>query len=382
MAAGFDVEPMAPVPGRDGALLASLFLLVGIGIVALWSASSGYALSLGKSASWFLVRQLRYLPFALVLFAVCAFVSLDGLRSKIGPITLIALAGLFLPFIPGFGENRNGATRWIDLGITTFQPSEMWKPVSILYIAHIMDRRKAEVCGKEGLSTLLGPLVLVLVGALVIFLQNDLSTAVIAGMSALCVFWIAGAPLSFFLGLAGFLVPIGSAAVLTSDFRLRRILAFIYPAFEPHGQSYQVLGSIRAVQAGGFFGKGIGLGTLKLGSVPEVQSDFVFAAYAEEMGFVGVLFFFALWAILVWRCARRAFGEEDCFRSWLGFGLVTLLALEVLVNVAMTSGAIPATGIPLPFFSAGGTSLLATSGMVGLLVNLSRKDPEMGSRHV
>ena len=170
--------------------------------------------------------------------------------------------------------------------------------------------------------------------------------------------------------------------MLTSDFRLKRILAFLYPAYEPHGQSYQILGSIRAITAGGLFGKGIGLGTLKLGSVPEVQSDFIFAAWAEETGLVGVLAFFALWGLFAWRCLRRSFAEKDSFRSWLGFGLVTLLLSEVIINTAMASGAIPATGIPLPLFSAGGTSLLSTAGTMGLLINLARSAGTEGGADV
>jgi cell division protein FtsW len=349
---------------------------VGLGAATLWSASSGYALSLGHAPSYFIVRQFRYLPFALALFGFCALVPLDRLRAKIGPITLVVMATLFLPFIPGLGENRNGATRWISLGVATFQPSEVWKPVSILYLAHILDRRKAELSGRDALSTLIGPLFLVLVGSGIVFFQNDLSTAAIGGIAALAVFWLGSAPLSFFVGITATLAPLGALTVFTSDFRTRRILAFLYPAFEPHGQSYQVLGSIKAIQAGGLFGKGIGLGTLKLASIPAVQSDFVFAAYAEEMGFLGVLGFFVLWAVFLGRCMKKALGETDPFRSYLGFGLSTLLGVEVLVNVAMASGALPATGIPLPFFSAGGTSLLATGGIVGLLVNLSRPPAE------
>ncbi len=370
MARGFAVEPMSQDSPRDSLLLASLFLLAGTGLAALWSASSGYALSLGKAPSWFFMRQLRYFLPALVLFGACALVPLETLRSRMGLITLAGLGSLLLPFIPGLGENRNGATRWIDLGVTTFQPSELWKPIIVLYLAHILDRKRKEI--EEGTGALIPPFLLVSAGCLIVFLQNDLSTAAIAALAATVIFWVSGAPLTFFAGIIAVAAPLGVLSILTSDFRLRRILAFLYPAYEPHGQSYQILGSLRAVASGGLAGKGLGLGTHKLGSIPEVQSDFIFAAWAEEMGFLGVLAFAALWAFFAWRCYRRALAEEDGFRSWLGFGLITLLLLEVLVNVAMVAGAIPATGIALPFFSAGGTSLLGTAAVAGLLVNLSR----------
>jgi cell division protein FtsW len=248
--------------------------------------------------------------------------------------------------------------------------------VSILYLAHMMDRLGKDP--ESGIGGLLPPFLLVASGCLLIFLQNDLSTAAIAALAAMVLFLVGGASISFFIGIGAVALPLAALSILTSDFRLRRILAFLYPAYEPHGQGYQILGSIRAIQSGGFFGKGLGLGTLKVGSVPEVQTDFIFAAWTEEMGFLGVIVFFALWGLFAWKCYRNAFREEEGFRSYLGFGLITLLLMEVLVNVAMASGAIPASGIPLPLFSSGGSSFLATFGIMGLLVNLSRPESGLG----
>jgi cell division protein FtsW len=361
---------MAQDRRENGPFLATLVLLAGMGLATLWSSSSGFAISLGKPASYFLVKQLLFYVPAVAAFAFLSFLPLESLRAKVGPITLIGLASLLLPFLPGLGENRNGASRWVDLGFTTLQPSEFWKPISIIYLSHILDRRREAQA--EGAGPLILPFALAGAGCLLIFLQNNLSTAVIAGLVAVALFWFAGAPAGFFLGLAGVALPLAALSVLTSEFRLRRILTFLVPAYAPHGQSYQVLGSLRAIRSGGFFGKGVGLGTLKLGSVPEVQSDFIFAAWAEEMGFVGVLVFFAVWVFFCYSAYRRAFEEEEGFRSYLGFGLTTLLGLEVLVNVSVASGLLPATGIALPFFSAGGSSLMATGAVAGLLVNLSR----------
>jgi cell division protein FtsW len=359
---------MAQGRRENGPFLATLVLLAGTGLATLWSSSSGFALSLGKPASYFLTKQLLFYIPAVAVFAFLAFLPLESLRAKVGPLTLIGLASLLLPFLPGLGENRNGASRWVDLGFTTLQPSEFWKPISIVYLAHILDRRREA----KGLGPFVLPFVLAGAGCLLIFLQNNLSTAVIAGLVAVALFWVAGAPAAFFFGLAGVALPLAALSVLTSEFRLRRILTFLVPAYAPHGQSYQVLGSLRAIRSGGFFGKGVGLGTLKLGSVPEVQSDFIFAAWSEEMGLVGVIAFFAVWVFFCYSAYRRAFEEEDGFRSYLGFGLTTLLGLEVLVNVSVASGLLPATGIALPFFSAGGSSLIATGAVAGLLVNLSR----------
>ncbi|MFZ4615672.1 MAG: FtsW/RodA/SpoVE family cell cycle protein [Rectinemataceae bacterium] len=355
----------------DGILASGIFLLAGVGFATLWSASSGYAISLGKPSWYFALRQLQYFAPALVLFVLATVMPIEALRTNIFPITVAGLVILLLPFVPGLGQERNGASRWISLGFTTIQPSEFWKPVSVIYLAHVLDRRNARET--ENKASLVLPFALVASGAGIIYFQNDFSTAFIALVVAAAVFWFAGAPLSAFLGFGAAGLSLGALIVLTSDFRLRRILAFFFPEYEPHGQSYQILGSLRAIREGGFFGKGLGLGTLKVGSIPAVQSDFIFASWAEESGFIGILAFFALWALVAGRAFMNSFREGDGFRSFLGFGLSFLLAFQVLINTAVAAGVVPATGIALPFFSAGGSSLIGSSVTAGLLVNLGMK---------
>ena len=380
MPKGFDAERMAQGPEWDRILLASLVLLAGTGLATLLSASSNLVLKSARVGYSVFFHQLIVLLPSIVLFLLCALLPLEVIRSKVGPLTILSLIFLLTPFIPGLGELKNGANRWIDVAGNSFQPSELWKPVSVLYLAHIMDRRREDL--EAGPSSIVLPFLLVGLGCLIIFLQNDLSTAAIVGLAAFVVFWVGGAPLSFFIGLGAVVTPLFALSVLTSDFRLRRILAFLFPSYDLHGQSYQVLGSIRAIQSGGFLGKGIGLGTLKNATVPEVQTDFIFSAWTEETGFIGVLLFIALWCLFAWRCYRQALSEEKGFRAYLGFGLATLLLIQVLLNIAMAAGSIPATGIPLPFFSSGGSSLLASSCVVGLLVNLSRPLPAKGGSNV
>ena len=378
MRSGFEAERASAARHGDRGILAAVLLLAGIGVAALWSASSEYALSLGRSSGYFALRQAIFLlPSALVFWA-CAVVDLDALRAKTGAATLIALGLMLLPFIPGLGENRNGATRWIDLRFTTFQPSELWKPAMVLYLAHILDKKRSRMA--ESAGVLIPPFLLVALGCLLVYAQNDFSTAAIAGLTAIAVFWVALSPVSFFLGLGAAATPLAALSVLTSDFRLRRILAFFFPAYEPHGQGYQILGSLKAIRSGGFFGKGFGLGSLKRGSIPEVQSDFIFAAWTEETGFLGVLAVLAAFAFLAWRAFRVAFAESDGYRSYLGMGMAFLLCLETLVNVAVAAGAVPATGMALPFFSAGGSSLISTAISCGLLYNLSASPSAAAAR--
>lgn len=374
MSAGFEVERTYTGRGGDTSLLAASALLFGTGLAVLYSASYGYALSLQMSAAHFLLRQLGYAPLALMVFLACAFLPAERLKSLVKPLTLLALAALVLPFIPGIGVSRNGATRWIGIGSRTFQPSQIFRIALVLYLAHIFSK-KSERIG-DVVNSALPPLVITSLGALLIFLQNDFSSAVILVLVAAALFWAAEVPVRFFAALGTILLPLTALSVLTSDFRLRRIIGFLYPGYEPTALGYQVNGSLRAIRAGGFWGKGLGLGTLKLTSIPEVQSDFVFSAFAEEAGFLGVLAFLGLWGFFLWRGYRTAFRNEDRFRSYLAFGLSTSLGIQVLVNIAVAAGALPATGIALPFYSAGGSSFLEAAAACGLLYNLSRGAPE------
>lgn len=370
MSAGFEIERTYTGRNGDLSLLAASALLFGTGLAALYSASYGYALSLQKSGAHFLVRQLGYVPLALLVFLACAFLPPERLKALVKPLTLLALAALVLPFIPGIGVSRNGATRWIGIGGRTFQPSQIFRIALVLYLAHIFSKKSDRI--GDVVNSALPPLMITSLGAVLIFLQNDFSSAVILVLVAAALFWAAEVPLRFFVALGTILLPLTALSVLTSDFRLRRIIGFLYPGYEPTALGYQVSGSLRAIRAGGFWGKGLGLGTLKLTSIPEVQSDFIFSAFAEETGFLGVLIFLGLWGFFLWRGYRTAFRNEDRFRSYLAFGLTTSLGIQVLVNIAVASGVLPATGIALPFYSSGGSSLLEAAATCGLLFNLSR----------
>ncbi|MFZ2635795.1 MAG: putative peptidoglycan glycosyltransferase FtsW [Rectinemataceae bacterium] len=354
--------------GLDISLVAALGALALIGLAALWSASSGYALSIGKSPHYFALRQLAFLALSAGLFAIAATVPLSSLRKAMGVITIGALVFLALPLIPGVGDNRNGATRWIDLGFITIQPSEIWKTVMVLYLAHILDKRKDELRKSE--APLVAPSLLVLAGCGLIFFQNDFSTSLLTALAAIIVYFAAKVRIRFFVAVASIVAPLACLMVVTSEYRLERIIGFLVPGYDPHGMSYQVQGSVKAIGSGGLFGKGLGLGTRKLASIPEVQSDFVFAAFAEETGFLGVLVVFALWAFVAIRVYKAARDRDD-FAGYASFGLLFLLCMQFLTNVAVVSGFVPATGVALPFFSAGGSSLLATALACGLLCNAS-----------
>jgi cell division protein FtsW len=273
--------------------------------------------------------------------------------------------------VPVIGVTKNGASRWIHIGSWTYQPSELVKLVLPLYLAHIFDKRKDNLHSFAGI---LPPVVVTVVFFVLIYLQNNFSMAVFIALNALVLFFLAGVKTSYFIGTAVMIAPISLLLILTKEHRLRRVLSFIWPDWEPLGSGYQVRSSLATIRSGGFWGKGIGQGTRKIASVPEIQSDFIFASYAEEAGFIGIILFVVLIAVFMQRTFDCALKTADTFKRLLAIGLGTMILSQSLVNIAVVSGTIPATGIPLPFFSAGGSSLTTTLVMAGLIANIGKAE--------
>jgi cell division protein FtsW len=353
--------------GRPEAeFIGAFIVLLLIGFVAMWTSSSAYALRINQGANYFAKRQTLFIAVAALVFVAAYLFPLETLRRRMGLLTFLSFLVLLTPFIPGLGVEINGARRWIDLRFTNFQPSELWKPVCVLYAAHVLDRRGQAIRDSAGEAVF--PFVVIALGVLVTFLQDDFSTSMLALFAPLFVFWLAGTPLKFFLGAILLAVPSIFLMVTSSEYRLSRVLGFIVPEFDPHGMNYQIQNSVHAIMSGGLWGKGLGLGTRKLGTIPEIQSDFVFAGFVEEMGLAGVLAVFACWAFLVYSVLKVLKGRRD-FSYLLSMGLLLLMSVEFLVNLGVVSGFLPVTGIALPFFSSGGSSLFATALAGGLIAN-------------
>jgi cell division protein FtsW len=368
-------------PGRrlysDQVFIACTFLLMGIGLVTLYSSSFAFANRFFGSGYYFIGRQLRLGAVGACLFIAASFVPLKFLRKAIFFMVLGTAALCVLTFVPGIGVAKNGASRWISIGNSSYQPSELVKLVLPLYLAHIFDKKQEQI--DSFFRGVLPPAMITSLFFVLIYLQNNFSTALFIAVNGLFIFFMAGVRLRYFAGAVMILLPVSIFMVLSKEHRLRRFISYFWPDWEPLDAGYQVRSSLLTIRSGGFWGKGIGQGTKKIASVPEIQSDFIFSSYAEEFGFAGILLFFAVFAIFAYRGYRAAMRSEDAFRRLLAFGLVTMICSQVLVNIAVVSGTLPATGIPLPFFSAGGSSLAATLVMAGLIVNVSRhkKEPEV-----
>lgn len=363
------------VPRRrdDLVLLGLVLLLVVTGLAVLLTASYDRAEGLDKDGLFFLRKQLIAGGLGLLLAVPAARVPLRTIQRLI-PIavigSLILALGVFL------GDGSQGVYRWIEIGTSTFQPSELLKLTIVLYLASMMSRNRSEI--DDVTRTLLPPFTILLVATVIVFLGNDFSTAMFIATLGLLMFFRAGVRLRYFLMLAIPLVPAGLIMLLTEEYRVNRIIAFLEPSLDPSGRGFHIRASRGALRAGGLWGAGIGAGTYKLGSLPEMSSDFVFAVAAEELGFVGVTGIIILFSVFAFFGYRVAANAKDPFRSDLAFGLTTAITFQALINFAVVVGVVPATGVPLPFFSAGGSSFLVTLVMCGLLLNVARTEGDAG----
>jgi len=354
----------------DHILVAAVILLLGVGLVTLYSASYGRAQSFFGDGRYFISRQLIFASVGILLFLLASTINLELVRKFIKPLVIGSLILCALTFVPGIGVMKNGAARWIGIAGFTYQPSELVKLILPLYLAHYFDKKKDDI--DDLARGIIPPAIITGFYFLLIFLQNNFSTAAFIAANAIFIFFLAGIKFRYFVGAIAMFIPTAIILILQKEHRIRRFLTFIQPEFEPFGASFQVNASVLTISSGGFWGKGIGQGTRNTASVPEIHSDFIFSSFAEELGFLGVMLFCLLFAVFAIRGYMAAMGNESNFNRLLGCGLVTMIISQALLNVAVAAGALPATGVTLPFFSAGGSSLLTTLIMAGLIVNLSR----------
>jgi len=348
-----------------------VILLFGTGLATLYSASYSFALRFFRDGNYFIVRQLIFGGIGIVLFIIFTFVNLEKLRKFIMPLVGLAAFLCILTLIPGIGVERYGASRWIEVGFISYQPSEMVKFVLPLYLAHLLDKKEGSL--DKFYSGILPPVLVTGLFFALIYIQNNFSTAVFIVFNAMVIFFLAGMNYRYFLAALAMIIPVSALLVFTKEHRVRRLVSFFRPQWDPLGAGFQVSASRDAIISGGLWGKGIGEGTRKIASIPEIHSDFIFSAYVEETGFVGILLFFAMFTAFAILGYRAAWKSGTLFGRLLASGLTTMVVLQAFLNTAVVCGALPATGIPLPFFSAGGSSLATTLVCAGLIANVARK---------
>ena len=367
----FAAEKIEQKPG-DFMFVLLIILLAGIGLSALFSASYYYGSYKFGDSGYFFTRQFAFMVVGSILAFTVSRTPLS-LISKFIPLFLfISLILMLATFIPGLGREMMGGRRWIVIAGRSIQPSEFVKLAVILYLASIFGKKHDQI--HDFFNSVLPPLLIVSIFTGLILAQNDFSTAAFVMIVSLVMFFVAGVKYGYFVFIFTAIIPLAGILLFSKEHRVRRIISFLDPGSDPGNSGYQVLSARKALSNGGFWGSGIGLGSQKLGGLPEAHSDFIFAVIGEEVGILGVSFIIVLFLALAVRGYSLAlkFRETNLFAYFLTFGLTTSILYQALINMAVVSGMLPVTGITLPFFSHGGSSVVVTFIMCGLLLNLSK----------
>lgn len=372
IAGAFQQQPvMVTSRGVDRWLLGVSAALALLGLVMVFGASFFLGGERFGDPYAMAMRQTTFLLFAVGVGVVASRVPLPVLRRLAYPALGVVLLLLVCVLIPGIGQVRGGARRWLSLGFVTFEPSELLKPVFVLYLAHSLARKREKV--HSFTYGVLPHLIVVLVPMMLLMLQPDFgATAVLALLTGAMLF-VAGARPGQLLGLGLGAASAGFVAIYWSPYRWKRVMGFLDPWEDPLGKGFQLVQSFLAFGSGGVTGVGLGHSRQKLFYLPEGHTDFIFALIGEEMGFIGgalVLLGFVILAVRGFRLATRA---HDAFTSYVAFGLTFVVVMQAALNIAVVMGCLPTKGMPLPLLSYGGSSLVTTIGMIAILLGISRE---------
>ena len=362
----------------DLVLLFAVLLLVGFGILMVYSASS-YQAELRYNDKFFFMKKQIYGAIAgLVGMITLYFIDIKKLEKIKWPLFIVSCVLLALVFVPKIGVQVYGAKRWINLGVITIQPSEIAKFAFVIFSASSLAKMNREVKSLKGIvpTLLSGALV-----CLLIILEPNMSITICVGVTMISMLFIGGAKFKHFLFLAIPVLILIPVLIIIEPYRLRRLVAFLDPFKSATGEGFQLVQSLYALGSGGAFGVGLFNSRQKYLFLPFSESDFIFSIIAEELGFIGSLALILVYLVVIVRgiiIARKASTRFGCY---LTSGITTLIAVQLIVNIAVVTGSIPPTGLPLPFISAGSTSLLVFMSAIGVVLNVDRQSHRAKFNH-
>jgi len=345
-------------------------ILVCIGIVMIYSSSSIYAWERYHDSFYFLKRHLAFLVIGIVLTFLVMLFDYRAFRKYARPFLGFSLLLLVLVLIPGLGRQVSGAQRWFRFYFLSFQPSELVNLAMIIYIADFVCRRASVI--KTFVKGFLPPICILGSASLLILLQPDLGTTIALGSVAMIMLFVAGVRGRYLLGLILASLPAMYLLVFSVPYRRARVMAFLNPWLDPQGTGFQVIQSQVAIGSGGLFGVGLGHSKQKLFYLPAAHTDFIFSIIGEELGLLGTLGVIVLFMIFIRQGLRIIKNAPDKFGYFLALGLVLLISLRAIINIGVSCGLFPTKGLPLPFISYGGSSLILDMVCVGILINIAR----------
>ncbi|GAA0294265.1 cell division protein FtsW [Gracilibacillus halotolerans] len=354
----------------DWILFFSIIIILSIGTLMVFSASSIWAEYKFNDSFYFVKRQLLFAGVGVVLMLFIANIPYYKWLSYRNIIFIVCVVLLIAVLIPGVGLVRGGARSWIGVGAFSIQPAEFIKLAMILFLTGFLVKHQNKI--QQFKQGFLPPLAIIFLLFGLIMLQPDLGTGMVFVLTCFLLLFTAGAQIKHFLllgltGIIGFVLLIASA-----PYRINRITAFLDPWQDPLGNGFQIIQSLYAIGPGGLLGVGFGNSLQKYFYLPEPHNDFIFAIVAEELGFIGSMIILGLFFIFVWRGMLTAIYAPDLSAKLLAVGIVGMLTIQIMINISVVIGLIPVTGITLPFFSYGGSSLTITLCSVGILLNISK----------
>jgi cell division protein FtsW len=361
----------------DRKLFGSTLALCLIGAVMVFSASAVTAREEFGNGYTFLLRQVLFL--VLGIGGMLVAMNMDYHKLRQPKVIFSAIAIILLVLVGVLFLDRSHAThRWIRLGPLSLQPSELAKLVVVLYLAWFLElrRKHASVGVSDPLRTLLPALGPVLLIVTLILAEPDMGTACLIFVVALVMFFVAGISLRYLSYAALAALPAAYLLIVRVPYRYERVMAFLSPGADPQGHGFQLLQSLIAVGSGGLSGVGLMESRQKLFYLPEAHTDFIYAVLCEELGFIGAVVILTLFAVYGWRGLRAALKAPDDFGRLLALGITTMVVAQALINLSVVLGLVPTKGIPLPFVSYGGTSLIVMLLATGVLLNVSQHADE------
>lgn len=378
----------------DYILLSVSIILMILGLSALSSVSAIFSQEKFGSPTFYLFRQIIMGIIPGIILGFAAFkIPLEFLKRKVSLILLANLVFMVLVFVPNVGVSLSGAKRWVDLVFVSFQPSEFLKLSFILYLSAWLSKKEVKIntpksFGKNFHSRFIKPQLseitsldnkflpfLAIIGfiSLLLIFQPDVSTLGIIFLVGFIMYFVAEGRILYSFFIIAMAISALFLLINTASYRLNRWLTFLNPGIEPMGKSYQIIQALITVGSGGIWGLGLGMSVQRFGFLPQPMSDSIFAIFSEETGFLGALTVILLFLIFFWRGVEISKQSQDRFSKLAALGISCWIILQTFVNISSIIGILPLMGIPLPFFSYGGSALVAELIGVGILLNISKQ---------
>ncbi len=358
--------------GIDVQFLLAVYILLAFGLLMVFSASSPSAYAseaTGHDSFYYFKRQFLWAVLGSIGMFVAASYDYQKLKKWAFPALCFSVILLIMVLIPAFGRKINDARRWIYIGPVNFQPSEVAKITMIVFFAYSLSKNYKEL---KNFGVFLLYIAIIGIVAVIIMMEPHFSCTMLIVATCAIMLFVAGARIWHFLILCLPVIPVLILVVWKSPYRLARVLSFLDPFADIQGSGWQVVQSLYAIGSGGLFGVGMGQSRQKYLNIPEPHNDFIFSILAEEFGLLGVIIVVLMFIFLISRGIKIALKAPDLFGTLLATGIIAMIAIQALVNIAVVTSTIPVTGMPLPFFSYGGTALAITMTEMGIVLNISK----------